>query len=155
MSITNRIESQFSDDNNLKPDRNSAGYHDHSHDVSFFQICQSCFWCTSTLNATSMIKICLVCTSEGIDSLPISPNEVYSYGVSKSANPSLSFNPSIPKYKERETILFQNKRHICKLWQTKNASTISTTSSTISTIPKEIGELIYNELWLLLCNKMT
>ena len=158
MSITDMIESQFSDDNNLKPDRNSAGYHDHSHDVSFFQICQSCFCCTSTLNATSMIKICLVCTSEGIDSLPISPNDVYSYDVSESANLSLSFNPSIPKYKERETILFQNKRHMCKLWQTKNASSISSISSissTIPTIPKEIGELIYNELWLLLCNKMT
>ena len=103
------IELQFSDDNNLKPDRNSAGYHDHSHDVSFFQICQSCFWYTSTLNATSMIKICLVCTSEGIDSLPISPNEVYSYDVSGSANLSLSFNSSIQKYKERKTIRFQIK----------------------------------------------
>src|SRR5215218_6084812 len=59
--ITNMIESQFSDDNNLKPDRNSAGYHDHSHDVSFFKF---------------------VCTMEGIDSLTISPNEVYSYDFS-------------------------------------------------------------------------
>ena len=90
--ITNMIESQFSDDNNLKPDRNSAAaYHDHSHDVSFFQICQSCFWCTSTLHATRMIKICPVCTSEEIDSLPISQNEVYPYDVSESANLSLSF----------------------------------------------------------------
>jgi hypothetical protein len=104
------IESQFSDDNNLKPDRNSAAaYHDHSHDVSFFQICRSCFWCTSTLHATRMIKICPVCTSEGIDSLPISPNEVYSYDVSGSANLSLSFNSSIQKYKERKTIRFQIK----------------------------------------------
>jgi hypothetical protein len=31
------IESQFSDDNNLKPDRNSARYHNHSHEVSFFK----------------------------------------------------------------------------------------------------------------------
>ena len=128
------IESQFSDDNNLKPDRNSAGYHDHSHNVSFFQICQSCFWCTSTLHATRMIKICPVCTSEGIDSLPISPNEVYPYDVSESANLSRSF----------------------KSFNSKNASSISSISSIISSISaKEIGELIYNELWLLLCNKMT
>jgi hypothetical protein len=37
------IESQFSDDNNLKPDRNSAGYHDHSHDVSFFKFVSPVF----------------------------------------------------------------------------------------------------------------
>ena len=97
MSITNVIEvieSQFiyDDNNNLKPERrSSAGYHDHSHDISFFQICQSCFWCSSTLNATRMIKICPVCTSEGIDSLPVSPNEVYTYDVSQSAGVSLSF----------------------------------------------------------------
>ena len=94
MSITNVIESQFiyDDKDNLKPERrNSAGNHNHSHDVSFFQICQSCFWCTSTLHATRMIKICPVCTSEGIDSLPISPNEVYTYNVSESAGVSLSF----------------------------------------------------------------
>ena len=126
------IESQFSDDNNLKPDRNSAGYHDHSHDVSFFQICQSCFWCTSTLHATRMIKICPVCTSEGIDSLPISPNEVYPYDVSESANLSLSFRNA------------------------SSTSSFTSTSNTISSISaKEIGELIYNELWLLLWKKMT
>jgi hypothetical protein len=37
MSISNAIESQFSDDDNLKPERNSVGYHDHSQDVSFFK----------------------------------------------------------------------------------------------------------------------
>src|ERR671914_1226435 len=96
MSIINVIESQFSDDdnnnNNLNPESHSAAtYHEHSNDVSFFQICQSCFWCSSTLYATRMIKICPVCTSEGIDSLPISPNEVYTYDVSESAGVSLSF----------------------------------------------------------------
>src|SRR5918992_5018604 len=96
MSIINVIESQFSDDDNnnynLKPESHSAAtYHEHSNDVSFFQICQSCFWCSSTLYATRMIKICPVCTSEGIDSLPISPNEVYTYDVSESAGVSLSF----------------------------------------------------------------
>src|SRR5919106_4806778 len=96
MSIINVIESQFSDDdnnnNNLKPESHSAAtYHEHSHDVSFFQICQSCFWCSSTLYATRMIKICPVCTSEGIYSLPISPNEAYTYEVSKLGGLSLSF----------------------------------------------------------------
>jgi hypothetical protein len=126
------IEAQFSDDNNLKPNRNSAGYHDHSHDVSFFQICQSCFWFTSTLHTTRMIKICPVCTSEGIDSLPISPNEVYPYDVSESANLSLSFRNA------------------------SSTSSFTSTSNAISSISaKEIGELIYNELWLLLWKKMT
>lgn len=96
MSIIHVIESQFSDDdnnnNNLKPERHSAAtYHEHSNDVSFFQICQSCFWCSSTLYATRMIKICPVCTSEGIDSIPISPNEAYTYDVSESAGVSLLF----------------------------------------------------------------
>src|ERR687891_2157354 len=95
MSITNVIESQFSDDNNnnLKPERrnSAASYHDHSHDISFFQICQSCFWCSSTLYATRMIKICPVCTSEGIDSIPISPNEAYTYDVGKTGGLELSF----------------------------------------------------------------
>jgi hypothetical protein len=59
-----------------------------------------------------MIKICPVCTREGIDSLPISPNEVYSYDVSGSANLRLPFNSSIQKYKERKTIRFQIK-NIC------------------------------------------
>ena len=136
------IESQFSDDNNLKPDRNSAVYQDHSHDVSFFQICQSCFWCTSTLHATRMIKVCPVCTSEGIDSLPISTNEVYPYDVSESANLSRSFKSFNSK----------NASSISSIYAS-NTSSISSTISSISA--KEIGELIYNELWLLLCNKMT
>ena len=91
MRIGNAIESQFIDDDNLKPGRHSAGFHDHSYDVSFFQICQSCFWSASTLRETRMIKICPVCTSEGIDSLPVSPNEAYTYDVSESAGLSLSF----------------------------------------------------------------
>jgi hypothetical protein len=96
MSIINLIESQFSDDdnnnNNLKPESHSAAtYHEHSNDVSFFQICQSCFWCSSTLYATRMIKICPVCTSEGIDSIPISPNEAYTYDFGKSGGLELSF----------------------------------------------------------------
>jgi hypothetical protein len=93
MSMSNTIESQFiCPDNNPNLGRYSAAsHHDHSHDVSFFQICQSCFWCSSTLHATRMIKICPVCTSEGIDSLPISPNEAYTYDVSESAGVSLSF----------------------------------------------------------------
>jgi hypothetical protein len=38
-----------------------------------------------------MIKMYPVCTSEGIDSLPISANEVYTYDISESAGVSLSF----------------------------------------------------------------
>ena len=96
MSVTtNVIESQFSDDNNnnLKLERrnSAASYHDHLQDVSFFQICQSCFWCVSALRETRMIKICPVCTSEEIDSLPVSPNEAYTYDVSESAGVTLSF----------------------------------------------------------------
>ena len=98
MSTINLIESQFSDDdnnknnNNLKAERHSvATYHEHSSDVSFFQICQSCFWCSSTLYATRMIKICPVCASEGIDSIPISPDEAYTYDVGKKGGLELSF----------------------------------------------------------------
>ena len=95
MSITtNVIESQFSDDDGSpKPRRGSAGYHYHYHsqDISFFQICQSCFWCASALHATRMIKIGPICTSEEIDSLPISPNEVYTYDVIESTGVILSF----------------------------------------------------------------
>lgn len=91
MSISNAIESQFIYDDNLRLRRYSAVYHDHSHDVSYFQICQSCFWSASALRETRMIKTCPVCTSEGIDSLPISPNEAYTYDVSNSAGLSLSF----------------------------------------------------------------
>ena len=91
MSITKVIELQFTDNGNPKPERKPAGYHNHSHDVSLFQICQFCFWCTSTLYETRMIKKCPVCTSEGIDSLPISPNEIYTYDVTESTGVSLSF----------------------------------------------------------------
>jgi hypothetical protein len=104
MSIINVIESQFSDDdnnnnNNLKPERrhSAATYHEHSNDVSFFQICQSCFWCSSTLYATRMIKICPVCISEGIDSIPISPNEAYTYDVGKKGGLELSFRLLNPR----------------------------------------------------------
>jgi hypothetical protein len=38
-----------------------------------------------------MIKICPVCTGEGIDSIPISPNEAYTYDVSKTGGLDLSF----------------------------------------------------------------
>jgi hypothetical protein len=91
VGISNVIVSKFNDDDNLKPERHSAGYPDHSHDVSFFQICQSCFWCSSTLYATRMIKMCPVCTSEGIDSMPISPNEAYTYDVGNTGGLELSF----------------------------------------------------------------
>jgi hypothetical protein len=38
-----------------------------------------------------MIKTCPVCASGGIDSMPVSPNEVYTYDVSESAAVILSF----------------------------------------------------------------
>ena len=38
-----------------------------------------------------MIKICPVCTSEGIDSIPISSNEAYTYDVGKTGGLELSF----------------------------------------------------------------
>jgi hypothetical protein len=91
MSISNMTESQFSDeDDNLKLERNSAGYHYHSQDVSFFQICQSCFWCASVLYEPRMVNTCPVCTSERMDSLPITPKEAYTYDISESAGLSLS-----------------------------------------------------------------
>ncbi len=90
--MSNMTESQFIYPDDLNPERgNSSDYHDHSSDSCFFQICQSCFWSASALYETRMIRICPLCESIGIDSLPISPNEAYTYDVNKSAGLSLTF----------------------------------------------------------------
>src|ERR671924_967306 len=52
---------------------------DHSKHVAFFQICQSCLWCASTLYEEATFTNCPSCKSDSMSSLPISPNEIYSY----------------------------------------------------------------------------
>jgi hypothetical protein len=66
--------------------------HDHSTQPCHFQICQSCFWCASTLYENRLIEKCPACFGKRIDSLPVSANEKYSYGLSGPAGVSLSFS---------------------------------------------------------------
>jgi hypothetical protein len=72
-------------------DLDRRGY-DHSRQACQFQICQSCYWCASTLYRDRLFRKCPSCRSEKIDSLPVSANEEYSYGLSGPAGVSLSFS---------------------------------------------------------------
>jgi hypothetical protein len=43
---------------------------------TFFQICQSCFWCASNLYESRVMERCPSCKSSKISSLPISFDEI-------------------------------------------------------------------------------
>jgi hypothetical protein len=45
----------------------------------FFQICQSCFWCASSLYKSRITQRCPSCKSSKVGSLPISSNEISTY----------------------------------------------------------------------------
>ena len=98
MIIRKAIDSLLINDDNLNSGRYSpAGYHDHLREVSFFQICYSCSWSTSALDENKMYKVCPVCTSAITESIPISPNEAFTYDLNGSAGLSLSFKLFDPK----------------------------------------------------------
>jgi hypothetical protein len=44
-----------------------------------FLLCESCFWCASSIYIDSMNWICPVCNNIKIESIPIQSNEVYKF----------------------------------------------------------------------------
>lgn len=51
-----------------------------------FQICQSCFWCASSLNQIRVFDKCLACQADRINSIPVVLDESYSYGYNNNNN---------------------------------------------------------------------
>jgi hypothetical protein len=51
-------------------------YYNHLKCSTFFQICQSCFWCASNLYESRVMESCPSCKSSKISSLPISFDEI-------------------------------------------------------------------------------
>ena len=54
-------------------------YNRSKHRCIFFQICQSCFWCASSLYKSRIMQKCPNCKSSKVGSLPISSNEMSTY----------------------------------------------------------------------------
>ena len=58
-----------------------------------FLLCESCFWCASYFsNYRRVVSKCPTCNSNCVESMPISPDEVYSFNYDPKRGVTLSFS---------------------------------------------------------------
>lgn len=57
-----------------------------------FLLCESCFWCASSVYIDSMNWICPVCNNIKIESIPIQSNEVYKFDYDQRLGVILEFS---------------------------------------------------------------
>lgn len=60
-----------------------------------FLLCNSCFWCVSYYHISSnksRITKCPVCNSDNLESMPISPGEVYKFDYNPIQGTALEFS---------------------------------------------------------------
>ncbi len=58
-----------------------------------FLLCESCFWCASSISLVSMDWICPVCNnSNKIESIPIQNNEIYKFDYNQRYGVILEFS---------------------------------------------------------------
>jgi hypothetical protein len=57
--------------------KEKSSYYNHPKWSAFFQICQSCLWCSSNLYESRVMERCPSCKSSKISSLPISFDGIY------------------------------------------------------------------------------
>ena len=61
-----------------------------------FLLCESCFWCASSISLVSMDRICPVCNnSNKIESIPIQNNEIYKFDYNQRHGVILEFSESV------------------------------------------------------------
>ena len=57
-----------------------------------FLLCESCFWCASSIYLVSMDWICPVCNNSKIESIPIENNEIYKFDYNQRHGVILEFS---------------------------------------------------------------
>ena len=57
-----------------------------------FLLCESCFWCASSIYLVSMDWICPVCSNSKIESIPIENNEMYKFNYNQRHGVILEFS---------------------------------------------------------------
>ena len=57
-----------------------------------FLLCESCFWCASSIYLVSMDWICPVCNNSKIESIPIENNEMYKFNYNQRHGVILEFS---------------------------------------------------------------
>ena len=57
-----------------------------------FLLCESCFWCASSIYLVSMDWICPVCNNSKIESIPIENNEMYKFDYNQRHGVILEFS---------------------------------------------------------------
>lgn len=64
-----------------------------------FLLCESCFWCASSIYLVSMDWICPVCSSNNnnnkVESIPIQNNEIYKFDYNQRRGVILEFSESV------------------------------------------------------------
>jgi hypothetical protein len=64
-----------------------------------FLLCESCFWCASSIYLVSMDWICPVCSSNNnnnkVESIPIQNNEIYKFDYNQRHGVILEFSESV------------------------------------------------------------
>jgi hypothetical protein len=57
-----------------------------------FLLCESCFWCASSIYLVSMDWICPVCNNNKVESIPIQNNEIYKFDYKQRHGVILEFS---------------------------------------------------------------
>jgi hypothetical protein len=57
-----------------------------------FLLCESCFWCASSIYLVSMDWICPICNNSKIESIPIENNEIYKFDYNQRHGVILEFS---------------------------------------------------------------
>ena len=57
-----------------------------------FLLCESCFWCASSIYLVSMDWICPICNNSKIESIPIENNEMYKFNYNQRHGVILEFS---------------------------------------------------------------
>jgi hypothetical protein len=55
-------------------------------------LCPSCYWCASYFNYSKVATICPACSSDNVESMPISNNELYTFGRDGNRGVTLEFS---------------------------------------------------------------
>ena len=63
-----------------------------THNQIDFLLCPSCFWCASYFNYSKVAIRCPTCSSDNVESMPISNDELYTYSHDRNRGVPLEFS---------------------------------------------------------------
>ena len=63
-----------------------------THNQIDFLLCPSCFWCASYFNYSKVAIRCPTCSSDNVESMPISNDELYTYSHDGNHGVTLEFS---------------------------------------------------------------